>query len=301
MNIPDAHTIVAIAALAALSDGAQSDGERANIAGVATRLGLSDADPLVRSAMAGNADLDTLAARLSGDDARIAAYDAASAVCHADGELSAKEAAFLSGLLRALGTAAGSPEAAMSASATAQAMSVRVAPVAPPSGDLDTFILDQAMLTGACELLPHSLSSMAILPLQLRMVYSIGQRHGQQFDMAQAKDLLAVLGIGAAGHVMEGIVRGVLGGVSGGLLGGLLGGVAGTAAGTAVTFATTYALGHAAEQYYAQGRRLSSADLRGLFTRFQGEASNIFPQVENRIRQLASGTNLKSVLGGLHP
>jgi uncharacterized protein (DUF697 family) len=248
--------------------------------------------------MDGSADLDTLASRLSGDNARVAAYDAASAVCHADGELSPKESAFLSTLLHALGTAAGSPETGVTTSAVAQAMSSPVAPVAPASGDIDTFILDQAMLTGACELLPHSLSSMAILPLQLRMVYSIGQRHGQQFDMAQAKDLLAVLGIGAAGHVMEGIVRGVLGGVGGGLLGGLLGGVAGTAAGTAVTFATTYALGHAAEQYYAQGRRLSSADLRSLFTRFQGEASNIFPRVEDRIRQLASGTNLKSVLGG---
>jgi uncharacterized protein (DUF697 family) len=165
--------------------------------------------------------------------------------------------------------------------------------------DADTLILDQAMLTAACELLPHRLSGMAILPLQLRMVYLIGQRHGQQFDLAQAKDLAAVLGIGAAGHMMEGIVRGVLGGVGRGVLGGWLGGAAGLAAGAAVTFATTYALGHAAEQYYAQGRTLSRADLKALFAKLQVDARTVFPRVEVRIRDLAAGTNLNSILANL--
>src|SRR4029078_10219400 len=104
------------------------------------------------------------------------------------------------------------------------------------------------MLTASCSLVPDRLSGMAIVPLQLRMAYSIGQRHGQQFDMAQIKDLTAVLGIGAAGHVVEGVIRGFARGIGRGVLGGLLGGTAGMAAGALTTFATTYALGHAVEQ-----------------------------------------------------
>ncbi len=297
MNSRDAQTIIAIAALAAAADGNQSDAERDNIAAAAARLGLPADDPLLQQAVHGAADLTDLASNLSNDEARVAAYDTAAAVCHADGEPNDKEAAFLSALSRSLGAVAGSAEAASTYSATAGAM--KSGPTNPPAGDLDTFILDQAMLTGACELLPHRLAGMAILPLQLRLVYSIGQRHGQQFDMAQAKDLAAVLGIGAAGHMMEGIVRGVLGGIGRGIFGGLLGGAAGMAAGTAVTFATTYALGHAAQQYYAQGRKLSTADLKALFAKFQGDATTIFPRVENRIRDLAGSSNLNSILAGL--
>jgi uncharacterized protein (DUF697 family)/tellurite resistance protein len=296
MNSRDAQTIIAIAALAANADGSQSDAERANIQSAAARLGLAPDDPLLQTAVRGTADLTDLAANLSNDEARVAAYDTAAAVCHADGEPTPKEAAFLLSLSRALGAVAGSPEAASAYGAAAKAMKPG-AGAAP--ADLDAFILDQAMLTGACELLPHRLAGMAILPLQLRMVYSIGQRNGQEFDLAQAKDLLAVLGVGAAGHMMEGIVRGVLGGVGRGIFGGLIGGVAGVAAGTAVTFATTYALGHAAQQYYAQGRSLSVADLKALFTRFQGEAGTVFPRVESRIRDLASSNNVNSILAGL--
>ena len=73
----------------------------------------------------------------------------------------------------------------------------------------------------------------------------------------------------------------------------------GAAAGVAVTFATTYALGHAAEQYYAQGRTLSTSDLKALFARFQGEANTVFPRAERRIRELAAGSSLDSLLGGL--
>lgn len=299
MNTRDAETIVAIAALAAAADGKQSDAERENIRAAATRLGLAESDPLLHQAVHGTADLTNLAASLSSDEARIAAYDTAAAVCQADGDPNEKEAAFLAALSRALGAVAGSPDAASAYSATASAMKPGSSDGTAAPTDLGTFILDQAMLTGACELLPHRLAAMAILPLQLRMVYSIGQRHGQQFDMAQAKDLIAVLGIGAAGHLMEGVVRSVLGGIGRGVLGGLLGSAAGAAAGVAVTFGTTYALGHAAEQYYAQGRRLSTADLKALFTRFQSEAKTVFPRAEDRIRQLASSNTLDSVLAGL--
>lgn len=164
------------------------------------------------------------------------------------------------------------------------------------TGEMDTLILDQAMLAAACELLPDRLAMLTVLPLQLRLVYTVGQRAGQEFGVEQASDLAATLGLGAASQVVERVVRGTLGSVAGGLFGGLLGGATGIAAGAAVTFATTYALGHAAEQYYAQGRRLSAGDVQALFTRFQDEAKDIFPRVEQRIRELASGDQLDAVL-----
>lgn len=160
-------------------------------------------------------------------------------------------------------------------------------------------ILDQAILTAALEVLPDRLSNMAILPLQLRMVYTIGQRYGQQMNAAQVKDLAATFGIGAAAQFMESIVRKTLGGLAGGLLGGMLGGATGMAAGATVSFAATYALGHAAAQYYAQGRSLSAADMKALFTRFQKEAETVFPKVQDRVQTVAKGTNLQSVLGTL--
>lgn len=296
MTPQDAEIIVAIAAIAAAADGNRGEAEQQGIADAAKRLGVTIDPALMLRVGEGAGDFNALASRLSDHEARVAAYDTAAAICHVDGPLNEKEQAFLAGLSKALGADNGSTEANATIGAAAAAVSGTRRDT--PS-DLDQFILDQAMLAGACELLPHRLAGMAIMPLQLHMVYSIGQRHGQQFDLGQAKDLIAVLGIGAAGHLMEGIVRGVLGGIGRGVLGGLLGGAAGVAAGTAVTFATTYALGHAAEQYYAQGRRLSTADLKALFARFQGDAQTVFPRVEGRIRDIASTTNLNSVLGNL--
>jgi uncharacterized protein (DUF697 family) len=79
----------------------------------------------------------------------------------------------------------------------------------------------------------------------------------------------------------------------------MIGGAAGVAAGAAVTFATTYALGHVAKQYYAQGRSLSSADLRALFARFQDEAKSLFPKLQSQIQAQSKSLNLQSLLGSL--
>ena len=301
MDTQDAHIIIALAALAASADGTLATEERMSIVSAAERLGVPGNDPHLSDVLGGSGDVTQLAQALSSDEARVAAYDVAAAVCHADGPPNATESAFLSSLSRALGAREPLADTAATLGATARAVSTPPddQPLRTPAADADAFILDQAMLSGAAELLPQRLSRLAILPLQLRMVYSIGQRHGQSLDMAQVKDLAAVVGIGAAGSLVEGVVRGVLGGMGRGLLGGLLGSATGAAAGVAVTFATTYALGHAAERYYAQGRTLSTADLQALFARFQGDARTVFPRVEGRIRELAAGNSLQSLLAGM--
>jgi len=288
MTPNEAEAVVAIATLAALADGNHDAEEQTAIAGVAVSLGLSA--ETMQLAAGGQLTVAELASRLTSPESRQTAYDAALSVCHRDGLPGAAEQSFLSGLASTLGISAANavnPVAAVLPSITSGAS-------AP--NDIDHHILDQAILTAAMELLPDRLANLAILPLQLRMVYGIGQKHGQKLDARQVADLAATLGIGAVAQVFEKVVRRALGGIAGGLLGGLLGGAGGVAAGAAVTFASTYALGHAAEQYYAQNRSLSVADMKTLFTRFQSEAKEMYPRVQDRIRQRASGTSLSSVM-----
>ena len=308
MTPSDAEVIITIAAQAAVADGNRSDAELAQITAAAARLGLSNADAIVQHAAAAPEDILTLAASLSSEDARRAAYEIAVAVCNSDGVADAKEIAFLQRLSSSLGTGVATAE--MSAIASVATLTGKVLPPPVPSGaatqsqppaagELDAMILDQAILTAAMEVLPDRLSNMAILPLQLRMVYTIGQRYGQPMDASQVKDLAATFGLGAAAQFMESIVRKTFGGLAGGLLGNMLGGATGIAAGAAVSFGATYALGHAAAQYYAQGRQLSTADMKALFVRFQKEAETMYPRVQERVQSVAKGTNLQSVLGTL--
>jgi len=92
---------------------------------------------------------------------------------------------------------------------------------------------------------------------------------------------------------------GLAGGLARGLLGGLVGGATRVAAGAAITFSATYALGHAADQYYAQGRRLSRDDLLALFERFKQDARTIYPRVRSRIEDRAGSLDLRGLLAGL--
>jgi uncharacterized protein (DUF697 family)/tellurite resistance protein len=301
MTSQDHQAIVAIACLAALADGRTSPDELTRLREAAGRLGI-DFDLRGHDALSGEGRLAELAQALSGDEPRRLAYETALAVCHADGPPNELETRFLDRLRGALALG---PETLGQVQQDAAAMAA--APLtpevrsgkAPAAAELDDLILKQAMITGAVELLPDKLATVAILPLQLRLVYQIGQRYGQQLDAGQVKDLAATLGLGAASQVMERVVRRAIGGLAGGLLGGLLGGASGLAAGMAVTFASTYALGHVAKQYYAQGRRISAADLRALFDRFQGEAKTLLPKVQDQIQAQAKSLNLGSLVRGL--
>lgn len=308
MTQNEAEAVIAIATLAALADGNHDAQEQATIAAVATELGLSS-DVLQRAA-AGELSVSELASRLTTPEIRQTAYDTALSVCHADGEPKPAEQLFLKGLAGMLGLDAaqsmspvpfgmptsGLPMSGLPTSGNPASGMTLVAGSTMAPADLDNHILDQAILTAAMELLPDRLANLAILPLQLRLVYTIGQRHGQQLDARQVTDLAATFGIGAVAQVFEKVVRRALGGLTGGLLGGLLGGATGLAAGAAVSFASTYALGHAAEQYYRQNRSLSVGDMKTLFQRFQSEAGELYPRVQDRIRQRAGSTSLSSVM-----
>ena len=291
MNERDHQPIVTIAFLAALADGRTTPDEDKELRATLGRLGIKDVDAVAQRGTGDRAALTQLAGRLSDDTARRLAYETAVVVCHADGSLNPQETDFLNSLRSALGLSpATTADIERSAAALAAAQSgeprarVEVGTGKPPSDEaLDKQILQQAMITGAVELLPDKLASVVILPLQLRLVYQIGQHYGQRLDAGKVKDLAATLGLGAAAQAIEGVVRKLLGGVVGG------------AASVAVTFAATYALGHVAKQYYAQGRRIGRDDLRRLFGQFQEEAKTIFPKVKDEIQTQAKTLRLDTL------
>ncbi len=307
MNDQEQAAILSIALMAAAADGSQSAQEKAQLQAVAARGAPVDLEALGQQLAQGQLNLSEVAKRLSDDATRHRAYEVALVVCNADGPANPAEERFLAELQNALGL---TPSALQPlehgtralASAAANATPIRAATVRPASDvPLDDVILKQAMLTGALEALPESLASLAILPLQLRLVYQVGQHYGQELDTNQVKDLAGTLGIGAAAQMVEGVVRKLLGGLASGVLGGMLGGATGLAAGAAVSFASTYALGHVAKQYYAQGRNLSADDLRTLFVRFQGEARGLLPKVQGQIQSLAGSLNVQDVIQQLRP
>ena len=304
MEDQDRNAIIAVALMAALADGHATAEEKRELQSAMSKAGLADLDDLTMRITSGQLRLQDVAARLSGEQARREAYAMAVLVCDSDGPTNAAETGFLAGLRKALGLSEASvSEFVQKTAAVSSAAGAATGPVAtgtPPSpAGLDELILQQAIITGALEILPDRLANLAIIPLQLRLVYQIGQAHGQQMDANQIRDLAGTLGIGAAAQVMEGAVRKLLGGAASSILGGLLGGTAGLAAGAAVSFASTYALGHVAKQYYAQGRRLSTADLRALFARFQEEAKALYPKVQSQVQSQASSLNVQKLLSGL--
>src|SRR5580658_5083787 len=131
--------------------------------------------------------------------------------------------------------------------------------------ELERIIMNAAILNGALEIMPHTLATMAIVPLQMRLVYRIGHAYGYELDRGHIKDFLATVGVGLTSQVVEGITRQVIGGFARRLTGGFLGGLVAEATGSAFAFASTYAIGHVANRYYASGRTLSGAQLKDVF------------------------------------
>ena len=178
---------------------------------------------------------------------------------------------------------------------------VQVATGKPPSDAvLDDLILKQAMLTGALEILPDRLANVAILPLQLRLVYQVGQHFGQKLDADQVKDLAGTLGLGAAAQVMESVVRKVLGGIAGGILGGMVGGVTGLAAGAAVSFSLDLRAGPCGQAVLCPGtgtQRGRSAERSSPGSRRRQRRCS--PRCGIRSVPRPAGLNLQQVLANL--
>ena len=250
------------------------------------------------------------------------AYEMAVCVCDADGSQSAAEQRFLADLRSALGlaqdaglrdfeaqadavaaqTMAAPPSWRAGAAAAAAAPTAAAGTSTTQDAELDKTILNAAILNGALELLPQSWASMAIIPLQIRLVYRIGQAHGVELHQGHIKEFIAAAGIGMTSQYIEQFGRKLLGGLVGKALGKTMGKVGGAATGMAFSFATTYALGQLAKRYYAGGRVMDAALLRSTYEDLLAPARQMqtqyLPQIRERAATLDAGKVMALVRGG---
>jgi uncharacterized protein (DUF697 family) len=166
---------------------------------------------------------------------------------------------------------------------------------APDAAAIDKHILDAAITNAALELLPETLASMAIIPLQLRLVYRIGQAYGYELDQGHIKDFVATLGVGLAGQYLEQYGRKLLGGLLGALGGGLGRAIGNQAASSGMSFATTWAIGQVARQYYAGGRVLDADKLKAAFGPLLEQAKSIGTQYAGEIQQRAQTIDVRNL------
>lgn len=302
--------------------------------------GMADLPRIYQDVLLKRTSVQAAAAALTDADHRQLAYEMAVCVCDVDGRQSPAEAQFLSTLKTALqlgaqqtaafeheadalvdvaekappsavpwgvpGVAGAATGAAAYTAASAASAPVP-APVAtqPPAGagdaELDKSILNYALLNGALELLPQSWASMAIIPMQVKMVYGIGKAHGVELDQGHIKEFIAAAGVGMTSQYLEQFGRKLLGGLLGKAAGRTLGGLGSAATGMAFSFATTYALGQVAKRYYAGGRVMSTAMLRDSFQNLLGPAKQMqtqyLPQIQQKAATLDAGKIMAMVRG----
>jgi uncharacterized protein (DUF697 family)/tellurite resistance protein len=299
MNQQEQKAIIGICILAAVADGAQSQEERTRVQQAVEGFPAGDLDlaALYQDVLAGRLPLESLATSLSSPEGRTLAYEMAVGVCHADGALTPPEEEFLAGLRQRLGLeAAGAQTVCNAADALVSEPLPGVAGTAPPAAEIDRLILNSAILNGALELMPQTLATLAIVPLQMRLVYRIGQAHGYTLGRGHVRDFVATVGIGLTSQVVEGYASRLLGGLTRRFAGRLLGGLAAQATGSAFAFATTYALGQVARQYYASGRTLTAAQLKTIFTGLLGDGRTLQDQYAGEIAAKARQTNVADLL-----
>jgi uncharacterized protein (DUF697 family)/tellurite resistance protein len=312
-------SILAIGLFAAFADGAKSTEEREQIRRMAEALadGADQADlaRLYQDVLLKRVSLASVCANLNDSGERQLAYEMAVCVCDADGRQSAAEVKFLAELkpllrLEAAQTDAFDKEADAVVELAETAVPVAVvattsvsAPVATSSkvlqAELDQSILNYAMLCGALELLPQSWASMAIIPMQIKMVYGVGKAHGVELDQGHIKEFIAAAGVGLGSQYLEQFGRKLLGGLLGKVAGRTIGGIGRAATGMAFSFATTYALGQLAARYYAGGRVMNTALLQKTFSELLGPAKQMQAQYLPQIQAQAANLDAGKIMGML--
>lgn len=331
MNLDQQKSILTIALLAAFADGNKDDAEREEIRRIAQSLagdaGMADLPRIYQDVLLRRTSVQAAVQALSDPMHRQLAYEMAVCVCDVDGRQTAAEREFLNGLKTALQLGAPQtdafdreadaivdvaekavplsvPVSAPIAVPVATAAATATAAAAPSSAldaELDKSILNYALLNGALELLPQSWASMAIIPMQVKMVYGIGKAHGVELDQGHIKEFIAAAGVGMTSQYLEQFGRKLLGGLLGKAAGRTIGGLGSAATGMAFSFATTYALGQVAKRYYAGGRVMSTAMLRETFQNLLGPAkqmqSQYLPQIQQKAATLDAGKIMAMMRG----
>lgn len=301
MTEREKNAVLAIAIHAAFADGAPADAEREHIRQVADGLsggGVPGLPSAYHSVLVEKRSVEDAAAALTTPESRRFAYEMAVAVAEADGVRTPAERAFLDrlqGLLRVDALPAAEVEEQTRVLLTTPVTEPASSPEKPDPASLDARILDAAILNGALELLPESLATMAIVPLQMKLVFDVGRAHGYELDRGHVTELLATVGAGVTGQAIEQVGRKILGGILGSIGGRMLGGLGRQAVSSGVAFATTYALGQVAKEYYASGRRIDAAQLKTVFQRMLDEARGLSGRYSGAIAEKARTIDVSSL------
>lgn len=307
---PEQEALLSIALMAAFADGGKSELERAELKRILEGLPADELNPgsVLQRVLLRQVTLDGAAVPLARPELRHLAYEMAVCVCEADDQLNEAERGFLGEARRALrldDPPAAAFEHQVDALVQAPLTASTIAgssPLPPPvtgaaDPEADRMILHYAILNGALELLPESLATMAIVPLQMKLVYRLGKRHGYDLDRRHITELLGAAGVGLTSQVVEGFARKLLGGLLGKVAGGV-GRLAGRQlASSALSFASTYALGQMAQRYYAGGRQLSALQLKELYGSLTSQARTLHHQYSGEIQQRARTLDPKQLLG----
>ena len=311
------EALLCIALFAAFADGSKADAEREEIRRIAESLSTEANAPnltrLYQDVLLKRINLNAAVQKLSDASHRQLAYEMAVCVCDADGHQTDAERSFLADLRQQLALSPAQTRAfEVQAAALAEVdlpdtalpvPSPAMAALPPTANDaeLDRSILNHALVNGALELLPQSWASMAIIPLQVKMVYGIGKAHGVTLDQGHIKEFIAAAGVGLTSQYLEQFGRKLLGGLLGKLAGKTIGGVGSAGTGMAFSFATTYALGQLAKRYYAGGRVMNTALLRetyqGLLAPAKKMQTDYLPQIQQKAATLDAGQVMAMVRG----
>ena len=315
----EAEAVVTLALMAALSDGRSDPTERDQLKSLLESLaadeGLPSLAAIHQRVVLGQVKAAEVIAALESPEARSAAFEIAVCVAEADGKTTAKEQEFLDDLEKRLGL---SHDDAVAFEREAEAITLAEptgdqeidllvpgapggpvpasAPAGPDPAEADRIIMKYAIVNGALELLPQNLATMAILPLQTRMVYTIGKRHGYTLGPGHIKEFVATLGLGATSQMLENFARKALGKLVKRHVGKTAGKVVKHATGPMMTFASTFAIGRVAEAYYRGGREMSAVNLRALFQRDLASGKALYEQHRGAVEQQASTLDAGRVL-----
>ncbi len=304
MTTSETEAILTLCLIASFADGDKHERERQQLKKITDSLASDAVDltALYQEVLLNKPDVAAVAARLLTPGARQLAYEMSVCVCDADDVCNAAEQQFLDQLSAALAL----PTTTTTRTLEAEAAALATLPVAsPPSAqaeETDAMILRYAIVGGALELLPQTLATLAIVPMQTKMVYRIGSQRGFDLDRKSIVEFMAAAGLGMASQVFEGFARRLtqgLGKTVAGRMGGKIGDAVG---GIAVCFGATYALGQLAKLYYDSGRTLSVETLKSKFPPLLAEGKTLAQKYSTQIAeqsQQLQGAGLGSLLKGV--
>jgi uncharacterized protein (DUF697 family)/tellurite resistance protein len=302
MNIPNSETspsndsLLAICLFAAFSDGDKSESERAQIANIAEELESENLAEISRKILMGKISIESVVSGLESQQTRMLAYEMARGICEAGGSITAPEQEFLTRLRSALALTNDESKVVDDDVDALSLAPVTQAEGLPTAVDNSSMILKYSILNGALELLPETFATMAIIPMQMKMVYRIGKAHGVEQDRSLIKEFLATAGVGFGSQVVEGFARKLIGGFGKKLGGKTAGKIANQATGSAFSFASTYAIGHVAEKYHSGGKRLAGPEMKSLYSSLSGQARSLYTQHLPAIQERSKTLNPASIL-----